>query len=466
MSVTEFVLYLIYGFAMVTMGIFAILQKDTKIMNLSLIKSLKYLGGFGIFHGISEWISMIIKLELCHPYYHTEVYYGNLIIKAISFAFLMYFGLDLLPLRDRYKRIILKTPIILTLLYLLGFFFLMSKYGVDYHHTNNTYNIITLRYLLGFPSCIISAIALYINAGLIEKTKSVIIAKRYKNLAWVFIVYGLLEGLLVSKAEFFPANLINKELFVEYFNFNPLFIKAFIGFVINFLLIKVIATFSWEQEEKLNQLERFKIASKERRKLGLEIHDSIIQELYAAGLKIEYLSINKEENKKRDILEEVKNDLNNAINKTREFISTTALGKIKLEDLNDSLEQLVQMFNDNQSIKINLESQISPYTTGHLSPDKSTQIYYIIQEAISNVTKHSEAEEASILLEGRYDFLYITIIDNGKGISQKNINPDKNFGISSMQDRTERVGGSFIIGKAKKGTRIEMKIPWEKPKGE
>lgn len=466
MTITQFGFYLIYGFAMVTMGIFAILQKNTNIMNLSLIKSLKYLGFFGIFHGASEWIDMVIKLELCQPYYHTEVYYTNLIIKAISFAFLLYFGLDLLPLRDKYKRIVLKIPIVLFLFYIAGFFLLIANYGIDYHHHNQKFNIIMLRYIIGFPGCVISAISLYVNAWLIEKTKSVKISRRYKNLAWVFIIYGFLEGVFVTKAGFFPANIINKDLFVEYFHFSPLTIKAFIGFVILYLLIKVIDTFSWEQEEKLGQLERFKIAVKERRKLGLEIHDSIIQELYAAGLKIEYLSMNKDEDKKRDILEEIKIDLNNAIKKTREFISTTALGKIKLEDLQENLEQLVQMFNENQSIKINLKSEISPYTIGNLSPEKSTQIYYVIQEAISNVIKHSEADHASIILEGRYDFLYITIIDNGKGISQENINPDKQFGISSMKDRTERVGGLFVIGKTKKGTRIEIKIPWEKTQSE
>lgn len=59
MNINEFLLYLIYGYAMITMGILAIVQKDTKIMNLALVKSLKYLGYFGITHGISEWNSMI-----------------------------------------------------------------------------------------------------------------------------------------------------------------------------------------------------------------------------------------------------------------------------------------------------------------------------------------------------------------------------------------------------------------------
>ena len=93
------------------------------------------------------------------------------------------------------------------------------------------------------------------------------------------------------------------------------------GIFISFLLFKVIETFDWEQKEKLNRLKNHRIASEVRRKLGLEIHDNIIQGLYAAGLEVEYVMLNKIGEKTKEILEEVKIDLNDTIGKTREFIS-------------------------------------------------------------------------------------------------------------------------------------------------
>jgi len=463
MTATEFFLYLIYGYAMLTMGNFAIRQKDLKLTNIYLIKSLRYLGCFGVIHGISEWLSMIIKLEF-YPDLYLYLYNINLVIKAISFAFLLYFGLDLLSLRDKFKRIILKIPLISFLIYLGGFILLIVNFGLDYHLINSKFNIIIMRYAMGFSSCLISALALFINAWSIEKHKSLEISKRYKYLAWVFIVYGFMEGVLVSKANFFPANIINKELFIEFFHFIPLYIKAFIGFVIIFFLMKVIETFSWEQEEKLSRLEKLKIASEERRKLGIELHDSIIQKLYSVGLKIEYLSKNKNGDRTKDILEEIKKDLNDTIKKTREFISSNAIDELECEDLEYNLEQLVQKFNQNQSIKINLNCKICLYSIGHLSSEKSTQIYYIIQEALTNVIKHSEADYANVLLEGRHDFLYITVIDNGKGISPKNLNSQQKFGIQSMKERTKLAGGLFAIEKIKNGTQIRIQIPWEEIK--
>ncbi|HHV63461.1 MAG TPA: sensor histidine kinase [Peptococcaceae bacterium] len=341
----------------------------------------------------------------------------------------------------------------------------MANNGSDYHIINSKYNNIALRYLLGFPSCIISAVALLLNAWLIERTKSIKISKRYQKLALIFVIYGFLEGLLVSKADYFPANIINKELFIHYFVFTPLLVKAFVGFIIYYLLMKVIDTFSWEQEEKLSRLEKHRIATMERRKLGREIHDSIIQELFATGLKIEYL-MHTQEGQAKEVLGQIKEDLNNTITKIRNFISSSSLDKIEFEDLNNNLEQMVQRFNENQSIKIELESTISPYQIGYLTPEKSTQIYYVIQEALTNIIKHSDAEFAHVLLEARYDYLEIIITDNGKGISPDKLNPKKQLGLSSMKERAENAGGALTIEKLARGTRIKVKIPWEELKNE
>jgi len=460
MNIVEFLLYLIYGFSMVMMGIFAIMQKDSKIANFSLIRSIKYLGYFGIIHGTSEWVTMIMKLELCYPYLHTPVSNINLILKALSFMFLLYFGLDLLPMRTKYRSILLKIPLFGFLVFLLGFCLLIYRFGADYHVLNAHYKTITVRYFMAVPSCAIAAAALYLNARLIEKTKSVKISKRYMNLAWIFIAYGCVEGLLVSKAAFFPANVLYKELFPEYFSIMTLSFKAFVGFIVVHLLLKVIDTFSWEQEERLYQLEKMRISSEERRKLGLEIHDSIIQELYAMGLKIEYLTRNKDQASAPKVLEEIKGNITATINKVREFISYNALDEIELERFKDSLEQLVRKYNETQGIKIELKCKLSPYIAGDLLADKTTQIYYIVQEAITNVVKHSQADHAEVLMEGTSDSIYITITDNGIGIAP-DIKLEQQYGIRSMKERAKRINGIFKIEKLIKGTRIELRIPSE-----
>lgn len=455
-----FFLYLVYGFAFINMGIFSIQGKGVEVTDLPLVKSLKYLGYFGITHGITEWITMIEILDVC-PNLNISLFIIKYFLKAVSFTCLMIFGISLLPLGYKMKRIVLKIPFFLFLMWFAGFVALSIYYGEDYLILNPKYNIITLRYIMGFSGGMISAIALYLNGKTIERRKSYSIAKRYKSLAFIFLIYGLLDGLFVKKLDFFPANIINNDLFLSIFQIPIQIFKTSVGITINFLLIKVIDTFGWEQREKLNRLENHRIASEERRKLGLEIHDSIIQRLYAAGLKVEYLIKNKAKDKELDILEEIKVDLNNTIIKTREFLSSSTLEIIEMEDLSDSLQQLVKKFNENQDIPITFKSQVPIGNNGHLSPEKSTQIYYIVQEAISNISKHSKATNAEVLLECKYDFLYIKIVDNGVGISFKNKNLEKHFGITSMKDRAKRVGGTLNIDTLTNGTKVELVIPWE-----
>lgn len=460
-----FFLYLIYGFAFINMGIFSIQGKDTEVTGLPLVRSLKYLGYFGITHGITEWISMIETLDIYTNFY-VLLFIIKYLLKAISFAYLIIFGASLLPVRQKYKKIILKVPIALFLIWLAGFIFLSVSYGQDYLILNPKYNVIVLRYIMALSGGIISAIALYLNSKTIEKRKLNSMAKRYKSLACIFLIYGLLDGLIVKKMDFFPANIINNDMFLQVFHFPIQILKAAVGIAINFLLIKVIDTFGWEQREKLNRLEKHRIVSEERRKLGLEIHDSIIQSLYAAGLKVEYLIKNKSEDKIEPILKDIKIDLNNTIDKTREFLSSSTLEIVEIEDLNHSLQQLINKFNENQEIKIDFNCETSLVNYGYLSPEKSTQIYYIVQEAISNVIKHSKATFAEVFLESKYDFLYIRVTDNGVGISINDMDTDKHFGISSMKERTKRVGGTFKIDTLTNGTKVELTIPWEESKYE
>ncbi len=457
-----FFLYLIYGFSMINMGVYSIKQKDIKVSNLHLVKSLKYLGYFAVTHGISEWLTMVNYISL-YPDSYMYLYEINEVIKAGSFAFLMYFGLDLLHSMGKVKKWVLKIPVALLLIHFLGFVALIIEHGVDYHFLNQKFDYVIMRYVMALSSGMITAAALYLNAGLIEETISVKMAGRYKSLTWTFLIYGVLEGAFVRKAQFFPANIINWDLFVNIFRFPALAIKAVVGLVINFLLVKVIDTFSWEQEEKLKRFEERRIVDRERRKLGMEIHDSIIQGLYAAGLKIEYLINSKQCGKLEESLEKVKSDLNNTIDRTREFLSSTSIQTIELEDLRDSLQLLIQKYNKSQDIKINMKYEVSPLSVGQLSPDKSTQIYYIIQEAVSNVVKHSKADHADILVEARCDFLYISIIDNGKGISFEELESKKHLGIISMQERAKQADGLLNINKSNGGTCVELMIPWGEP---
>ena len=98
---------------------------------------------------------------------------------------------------------------------------------------------------------------------------------------------------------------------------------------------------------------------------------------------------------------------------------------------------------------------------GRLSSEKSTQIYYIIQEAITNIIKHSQGTEGKINIEANEGFLQIEIIDNGIGIGTIDYEDNKHMGLRSMEARAKRIGGLLNIERLNNGTKIQLVVPWE-----
>ena len=464
MSNVYFFLYLIYGSVFINMGIFAVQKKEDEVSNFPLVKSLKYLGFFGITHGLSEWATMLVITGLYSDAY-VYLFIIKQILKAISFGCLLLFGLSLSPLRRRLKRIGYILPGLLFAVWLIGFSSLMFRFGLDYHHMNPEYNIIFLRYILGFSGGISSAIAMYLNAKHLKERNLLDIAKRYRNMAHIFFVYGFLDGLFVRRMDFFPASIINNDLFMSVFGFPIQIGKITVGVALTYMLIGVIKTFSWEQKEKLRQLQKSTLVLEERRKLGMEIHDSILQGLYSAGLKVEYLLKNRDEQKNSRALLDIKTDLRETINKTRDFLVTTASETRDIETLQESLEKLVKDFEKSQNVVFKLEYRIPALTLFQLSSEKSTHIYYIVQEALMNVSKHAKATQVNIYLEASYRHLHVKIWDNGIGI-KKQYNKNEHFGIQSMEERVKRLKGQLRIERVKNGTSVEIIVPWEEGKDE
>lgn len=92
-----------------------------------------------------------------------------------------------------------------------------------------------------------------------------------------------------------------------------------------------------------------------------------------------------------------------------------------------------------------------------LSPDTTTNIFRIIQEAVNNSIKHSDASQIRICIVSE-DTLRITIEDNGRGFETDNI-PGGN-GLFNMKDRTENIGGRYALSSsAGMGTTINIELP-------
>src|SRR5262249_25032444 len=88
-----------------------------------------------------------------------------------------------------------------------------------------------------------------------------------------------------------------------------------------------------------------------------------------------------------------------------------------------------------------------------LSPDKSTALFRILQEALTNISRHARATQARIFLRKGKQGVSMTIVDNGRGITDEEIDAPQSLGLLGMRERAESIGGTFSIdGTPQKGT--------------
>ena len=96
----------------------------------------------------------------------------------------------------------------------------------------------------------------------------------------------------------------------------------------------------------------------------------------------------------------------------------------------------------------------------HMNKNRATAAFRILQEAMTNVARHSGASKVTVEVRIEGDTLIMKIEDNGKGINVEKINDPFSFGLLGMQERTLYLGGELkISGTPNKGTRVMATIP-------
>ena len=104
-------------------------------------------------------------------------------------------------------------------------------------------------------------------------------------------------------------------------------------------------------------------------------------------------------------------------------------------------------------------------------PDLETLVYRIVQEALTNVARHSGARAATVTLSRERRKLFVRIADRGAGFAPEALlsasDEERGFGVRAMRDRVEFVNGRFSLRSAPgKGTVVEAEIPLPDPSKE
>ncbi|MDF2840180.1 MAG: hypothetical protein K0Q99_952 [Clostridia bacterium] len=453
------VLFFIYGISFFTMGVIALQQNIQKETNFPLLKAIHILGLFGVLHGFVEWLIMFVIADI-FPKEKLIFLMAAVLLNALSFTILLYFGIKVIDYKGRGNLQLKWLPWLIFVVWLFFYGSSTISNGEISFRTNLDFDTLC-RYFIGFPAAILTASALFYNAKAFETMKLRKTALKFRLLAASFISYGIFAGLLVNERDFFPANIINKQAFLELFGFPVELGRMLSAICITILFIVIIDIFRLENDIIMQNLMQERVASQERRRLGRDLHDGIIQDLFASGLQLENLLEENDVNFLHSELKQIKGNLNDGIQKVREFIEKVSTKRMDLDQLRLQLEETINNFKKISKASIQLDYEIPDVTLRFVSSDKLTQIYYIIQEAISNSVKHSNAAEIKVKIGFDLRSIIVEIKDNGKGFHKGTARSDRKYGLTSMQERAASTNGILNISSDNKGTIITLIVPWE-----
>lgn len=200
---------------------------------------------------------------------------------------------------------------------------------------------------------------------------------------------------------------------------------------------------------------------KERKKISRELHDGLGQNLSVLKMNIEMAHKNRK----------IKNSAPKNITTTLTLIdeSIKELKKLSMDTRPNILDDhglipALKWYIKNCSASTNANIKIKSNLNHRLPPVFETNIYRIIQEAVSNAIKHSTANRISVFLKAEDKNLLLSIIDNGTGFDYKKYletrKHNNQVGVISMEERVTLMDGIFnIASQIGKGTNIEIKIP-------
>ncbi len=213
---------------------------------------------------------------------------------------------------------------------------------------------------------------------------------------------------------------------------------------------------------RLLEAERHMAVLEERERLALEMHDSLAQVLGYLHLKAQTTKrtiARGQVAKAEEELEEMATMAHEAYLDVREAILALREASSPAEGIVSALRDYLQKFGRQASIKVELE--VAAGAPPQFSPEAEVQLVRVVQEALTNVRKHANAETVWVRIGRQNGDTSICIEDDGQGFDASGLQEDdRRFGVRTMKERVESVGGRFEIGSTPgEGTRVWIHIP-------
>ena len=226
----------------------------------------------------------------------------------------------------------------------------------------------------------------------------------------------------------------------------------------------LIAVCNWAglaiENARLHNNARRLAVLEERDRIGMDLHDGIIQSVYGVGLSLESALHTIEENP-QEAKERVQNaitGLNQAIRDIRTYILDLRPRQLGNDGLMNGLKRLVTEYRANTFSEVQLtgpENDLKDLPHSH-----SLALFHICQEALANAAKHAKAKNVQVSVLVTNERVLIEVHDDGRGFDMDKMTETIGHGLANMQTRARAVGGEADISAAVgEGTTVLAWVP-------
>ena len=192
----------------------------------------------------------------------------------------------------------------------------------------------------------------------------------------------------------------------------------------------------------------------ERERIAKELHDGIIQSLFAVGMGLQATAL-LGGSEQRERIESAVTEIDRVIRDLRNYIFGLRPGILADRQLDQALRSLVTDFEASSGLQARVE--VDPQVAAELAA-KSGDVVQLLREALSNVSRHAQARTCQVRLVRRGRHGLLAVIDDGRGFDPYGVS--RGQGLDNILARAKRLGGVLRLHSAPgQGTTLQVRIP-------
>ncbi len=477
----------VYGQVFFVMGLAVALQSRHR-SELPLARALPWLAGFGIIHGLMEWGYLFIPVQAgwLNPTIVEALLLLQLVMKPISFALLLQFGIELLvnvPSRIGVAHPLRAMPLVAVGLWALftlaisralepGFqpdpqsWLPSAQIGPALNAVGAPLAVgdVVARLLLAFPASLLVALGLRRTARVLGPMAGSRVELALAVAAGAFVVYAVLGGLVSQPVPFLPASILNGRVVLETVGVPIEVFRSIAGLVVALAVIASLELFEHETDRALAEGRRRELLLRERERIGRDLHDGIIQSIYAAGLHLEQAAhdVSAQPAATRKRIDTVMGELNRITADIRSTIFDLRSTELEVRDAEAIVLAVADELQAHTlvTLTIGAEGRYRP----RLNAEQAEQLRHIVIEAFSNVLRHAHATTVTVRMACTQRRFTLEVRDDGAGFvpgADGERGPrGRAQGLANIRRRAELLDAKLVVESAPgRGTSVSLTMP-------